>query len=49
MGQELTKKDRSRLRKAAVLGYSTRPAWMLVPADVREQGQTTFKILVSDR
>lgn len=45
MSQELTKKDRSRLQKAGVLGSSTYPAWLLVPADVREQGQTTFKIL----
>ena len=48
MREELTKKDDHRLRMAGVLGSATHPAWLLVPADVREQGQMTFGILVPE-
>ena len=48
MREGLTKKDRSRLRMAGALGSSAHPAWHLVPADVREQGQMAFSVLASD-
>ncbi len=48
MREELTKKDDHRLRMAGVLGSATHPAWLLVPADVREEGQMTFGILVPE-
>jgi hypothetical protein len=47
--EEATKKDRSRLRMGGVLGSAAHPAWLLVPAEVREQGHMTFGILVSER
>lgn len=47
MRDELTKKDRSRLRKAGSLSSSAHPAWLLLPADVREQGYLTFSILAT--
>lgn len=48
MREGLTKRDRSRLRMAGALGSSAHPAWHLVPADVREQGQVAFSVLASD-
>jgi hypothetical protein len=48
MREGLTKKDRSRLRMAGALGSSAHPAWYLVPANVREQGQVAFTVLAFD-
>jgi hypothetical protein len=47
LADQLTAKDRQRLRLAAALGKDSHPAWSLVPADLRTQGQIAFAILRS--
>jgi hypothetical protein len=46
MADKLTKKDRQRLRKAKSLSDNGAPAWLLVPAAIRAQGQIAFGVLV---
>jgi hypothetical protein len=46
LANELSKKDRQRLRKASALLDEAHPAWMLVPADIRAQGQITLSLLL---
>ena len=42
---QLTKKDRKRLRKAHRLLNDNHPAWVLVPDNIRGQGQISYAIL----
>jgi len=43
---QLTKKDRQRLRKAKRLSDDAHPAWSLVPERIRSQGQIAFGVLL---
>jgi hypothetical protein len=45
MRDELTPKDRQRLKGAAVLADYGHPAWSLVPASIRRQGQIAYAVL----
>jgi hypothetical protein len=47
LSEQVTSKDRQRLRKAAALADDTNPAWSLVPAAIRGQGQITYRILAA--
>lgn len=46
MRDQLVRKDRQRLRKAKKLSDDAHPAWALVPAQVRAQGQIAFGVLL---
>ena len=48
MRQQLTPKDSKRLRIAGQLRDPRHPGWMLVPADIRDQGRQAYDILCSD-
>lgn len=43
---ELTAKDRQRLRQAGKLEDEMHPAWALVPSDIRSRGQITYAVLM---
>lgn len=43
--EDLTDKDRERLGLAAALRDDAHPAWLLVPAEIRGQGQAAYAIL----
>lgn len=47
LSDQLTPKDRKRLLLAAALHDSAHPAWALVPADIRNNGQTAFTVLTA--
>ena len=44
--ERLTRKDRSRLRKARGLLDETHPAWALAPAEIRSNGRVAYEVLV---
>lgn len=46
--EQLTPKDSKRLRIAGRLRDPRHPGWMLVPADIRDQGRQAYAILCSD-
>ena len=46
MLDQMTKKDRQRLRKAKRLSDDAHPAWLLVPEQIRAQGQIAFGVLL---
>lgn len=48
MREELTRKDSQRLRTAGRLHDPRHPGWLLVPADIREQGRQAYEILSAD-
>ncbi len=48
MRQQLTPKDSKRLRIAGRLRDPRHPGWLLVPADIRDQGRQAYEILCSD-
>ncbi|MFO6451483.1 MULTISPECIES: hypothetical protein [unclassified Aeromicrobium] len=45
MVDELTTKDRRRLRSAKLLDDEAHPAWALVPSEIRSRGQIAYGIL----
>jgi hypothetical protein len=45
LADDLTPKDRQRLRRAASLGNDSHPAWALLPVDLRSRGQIAFSVL----
>lgn len=45
LADELTPKDRRRLRQAESLHDAAHPAWALVPAEIRSRGQVALTIL----
>jgi hypothetical protein len=45
--EQLTSKDRQRLRQADALADDTNPAWSLIPAAIRGQGQITYQVLTA--
>lgn len=47
LAEQLTSKDRQRLRKASAQADDANPAWSLVPAAIRGQGQITYRILAA--
>jgi hypothetical protein len=47
MSNQLSKKDRGRLRGANRLRSATDPAWGLVPPELRANGQIAFQVLTS--
>jgi hypothetical protein len=49
MRDEFTRKDRQRLRYAAVLAEDDHPAWRLIPPVIRRQGQLAYRILAEHR
>jgi hypothetical protein len=46
LSEQLTAKDRQRLRQASALADDSHGAWSLVPAVIRSQGQITYAVLV---
>lgn len=46
MLDQVTNKDRQRLRRAKALSDDAHPAWSLVPEQVRAQGQIAFGVLL---
>jgi len=48
MVDEMTKKDKKRIRLAAVLHDEAHPAWQLVPTGIRGQGRAAYQILTAD-
>jgi hypothetical protein len=46
MTDQVTRKDRQRLRKAKRLSDDAHPAWLLVPEQIRAQGQIAFGVLL---
>lgn len=46
MQEQLIRKGRQRLRKAKRLSDDAHPAWALVPAQIRAQGQIAFGVLL---
>ncbi|MCL2612354.1 MAG: hypothetical protein FWD95_03880 [Nocardioidaceae bacterium] len=47
LADQLTRKDRQRLRMARRLADDTHPAWALVPAAIRANGQVSYQILTA--
>jgi hypothetical protein len=45
--EQLTSKDRQRLRQAGALADDTHPTWSLIPAAIRGQGQITYQVLTA--
>lgn len=45
LADQLTRKDRQRIRLATTLLDETHPAWALVPDPIRGQGQITYRVL----
>ncbi len=43
--EQLARKDRQRLRLARNLADTRHPAWLLVPAEIRANGQTAYEVL----
>jgi hypothetical protein len=47
MTEELTSKDRQRLHESRALRDPAHPAWTLVPAGIRGDGQATYEVLTA--
>jgi hypothetical protein len=47
LAEQMTRKDRQRLRRAAALVEDAHPAWLLIPDDIRPQGQIAFGVLTN--
>ncbi len=45
MGDQMTRKDRQRLRRASKLSDDAHPAWALVPTAIRSAGRITYGVL----
>ena len=48
MRQQFTPRDSKRLRTAGQLRDPRHSGWMLVPADIHDQGRQAYEILCSD-
>jgi hypothetical protein len=48
LAEEMTAKDRQRLKRVTALTRDSHQAWMLLPDEIRSRGQITFAVLSRD-